>query len=282
MATIDYEEDSDAIDFNNYKGMFHAEDADHKYQDKITGAHFNYFDLWLRLKQLQKKLQAVEPIKIAVEKKKSVILLQLLRKGRNEGLAQQGYGTTITKQFNIERKTDYSELLTKLHSKFEALKQRTNEQTMENGNYKKFRELYNIIIKYRQKSIEDLLSKKSTKSSLALANSLTARAIKKEKVAPVVPRPFLEMVKSRNKELRTQELQRYITSVKESHESIKLKYESSTRKPIKNIPRQRIFKSLIDITKKFNKKKKVLISANLHSSKNNKNTCTKDIKKIRL
>lgn len=55
---IDYGEDLDQIDFENYKGIFYEEPAE-KYQDEVTGAHFEYFDMCRRLKRLQKELEAV-------------------------------------------------------------------------------------------------------------------------------------------------------------------------------------------------------------------------------
>jgi len=55
LPNIEYEEDLDQIDFNNYKGMFFDDQAQ-KYQDPNTGAHFDYHDMCCRLIKLQKKL----------------------------------------------------------------------------------------------------------------------------------------------------------------------------------------------------------------------------------
>lgn len=50
------DEDSQ-IDLNNYKGIFYQDDSDHNYQDKLTGAHFEYNEMCKRLKKLQHELQ---------------------------------------------------------------------------------------------------------------------------------------------------------------------------------------------------------------------------------
>lgn len=52
FPNIDYEEDLDQVDLHNYKGMFYG-DADQKYEDPITGAHFEYHDMYHKLLQLQ-------------------------------------------------------------------------------------------------------------------------------------------------------------------------------------------------------------------------------------
>lgn len=50
------EEELDQIDYNNYKGYFYDE-AEEKYQDELTGAHFEYFNMCLRLKRLKQQLE---------------------------------------------------------------------------------------------------------------------------------------------------------------------------------------------------------------------------------
>jgi hypothetical protein len=52
-----YEEDLDCIDFNNYKGIFFEDEPGRKYQDEVTGAHFEYGAMCRRLRLLQKELQ---------------------------------------------------------------------------------------------------------------------------------------------------------------------------------------------------------------------------------
>lgn len=51
-----YAEDLDCIDFQNYKGMFYNDDSGTKYQDEVTGAHFEYRDMCKRLNKLMKSL----------------------------------------------------------------------------------------------------------------------------------------------------------------------------------------------------------------------------------
>eukprot|EP00826_Nyctotherus_ovalis_P006638 TRINITY_DN11590_c0_g1_i1.p2 TRINITY_DN11590_c0_g1~~TRINITY_DN11590_c0_g1_i1.p2 ORF type:complete len:170 (+),score=28.97 TRINITY_DN11590_c0_g1_i1:136-645(+) len=53
----DYEEDLDCIDFQNYKGVFFNDEPGFKYQDEITGAHFEYRDMCRRLEHLKGMLQ---------------------------------------------------------------------------------------------------------------------------------------------------------------------------------------------------------------------------------
>jgi len=58
---IEYEEDLDDIDFNNYKGIFYDESAE-KYQDEETGAHFEYKDMCMRLNRLKRQIEIKELI----------------------------------------------------------------------------------------------------------------------------------------------------------------------------------------------------------------------------
>lgn len=55
---VNYEEDLDQIDLNNYKGCFYEKNAEEKYYDKATGAHFDYFDLCRKLGQVKKRLES--------------------------------------------------------------------------------------------------------------------------------------------------------------------------------------------------------------------------------
>ena len=57
-ADVNYEEDLDHIDFNNYKGIFYNDDPGQKYQDEVTGAHFEYHDMCHRLSKIQKSLSS--------------------------------------------------------------------------------------------------------------------------------------------------------------------------------------------------------------------------------
>jgi len=58
---VNYEEDLDNIDFQNYKGMFYNDDPGNKYQDEKTGAHFEYKDMCRRLTELKKSQFAYCP-----------------------------------------------------------------------------------------------------------------------------------------------------------------------------------------------------------------------------
>ena len=44
------------MNLNNYKGLPYDVNKEQKYQDKVTGAHFNYKKMVERLKQLQRQL----------------------------------------------------------------------------------------------------------------------------------------------------------------------------------------------------------------------------------
>jgi len=113
---VDYEEDLDQIDFNNYKGMFFNDDPGQKYQDEVTGAHFEYHDMCRRLKRIQQQVQieeisdseAAPPTELEGEVKKpakesgqaihnihNVLAINLPKESRNgaQALPQQGYGT---------------------------------------------------------------------------------------------------------------------------------------------------------------------------------------------
>ncbi len=52
----------DEVDLDNYKGIFYAEQPGTKYVDSTTGAHFEYRDMCLRLKGLQ-RLQLRQDLK---------------------------------------------------------------------------------------------------------------------------------------------------------------------------------------------------------------------------
>ena len=116
-----YDEDLDEIDFNNYKGMFFNDDPGQKYQDEVTGAHFEYRDMCKRLKRLQIEAQSLVPTgstddipsnnpkdlndtdahRVVNESGQAIQALQALlamgqfKEGRNgvQTLPQQGYGT---------------------------------------------------------------------------------------------------------------------------------------------------------------------------------------------
>jgi hypothetical protein len=45
--------DIDNIDFNDFKGIYFEEDPNRKYQDPVTGCHFEYYDLCKRMMKLK-------------------------------------------------------------------------------------------------------------------------------------------------------------------------------------------------------------------------------------
>ncbi len=57
---VNYEEDLDRVDLNNYKGMFFQDDPGRKYQDTQTGAHFEFRDMCRRLNHLRRQLPATQ------------------------------------------------------------------------------------------------------------------------------------------------------------------------------------------------------------------------------
>ncbi len=125
---VNYDEDLDHIDFDNYKGMFFGDEPGQKFQDEVTGAHFEYHDMCKRLQRLQKELigaihtiesredadPGVDTVCDKSGPKKDVkppnvralqVLQELLTRGKSQdktkesrnaaqGLPQQGYGTT--------------------------------------------------------------------------------------------------------------------------------------------------------------------------------------------
>jgi hypothetical protein len=46
--------DIDNIDFNDFKGIYFEDDLNKKYQDPVTGCHFEYYDLCKRMVKLKK------------------------------------------------------------------------------------------------------------------------------------------------------------------------------------------------------------------------------------
>ena len=134
---VNYEEDLDCIDFNNYKGMFFQDDPGQKFQDDQTGAHFDYKDMCRRLFQLKKSMpeehitvessltEHTEDIdeNIGGDSKRHKInesstvfkalqamqLHALDKESRNipQGLPQQGYSTGFKKEIGQEIKNQF-------------------------------------------------------------------------------------------------------------------------------------------------------------------------------
>jgi len=48
------------FNLDNYKGVFYNQDTGEKFHDKVTGAHFEYFDMVARLKKLQKEREGID------------------------------------------------------------------------------------------------------------------------------------------------------------------------------------------------------------------------------
>jgi len=126
---VNYDEDLDQIDFNNYKGMFYNDEPGNKFQDEKTGAHFEYHDMCRRLLRAQKELmhfnrpvveyeddsEDIDSVEELVKPSKTVVINQqnknknnlikdiqeILKQNKNKEsrnaaqiLPQQGYGTT--------------------------------------------------------------------------------------------------------------------------------------------------------------------------------------------
>ena len=49
----DLEEDEEDIDLENYKGIYFNDDPGRKFQDELTGAHFEFSDMCGRLDKLR-------------------------------------------------------------------------------------------------------------------------------------------------------------------------------------------------------------------------------------
>lgn len=61
MALDKEDSDIDNIDFNDFKGIYFDDDPNRKFQDPVSGCHFEYYDLckrMVKLKTLRKKLDA--------------------------------------------------------------------------------------------------------------------------------------------------------------------------------------------------------------------------------
>ena len=169
---VNYEEDLDRIDFNNYKGMFFDEEPGQKYQDEVTGAHFEYHDMCKRLQCMQKELQdlsqTIESNEVeclssnsrgiieietkgvkgskgklndpgkdqALQMLQELLLRNKSKEGRNisQALPQQGYGTTgvLRKENN---RASYSEIRNFRHysSQFGFKPHKDNPEAQTNG-----------------------------------------------------------------------------------------------------------------------------------------------------
>jgi len=52
----EYRDEIDDIDVLNYKGIFYGDDSDSKIQDEVTGAHFMYHDMCMRLHLVKREM----------------------------------------------------------------------------------------------------------------------------------------------------------------------------------------------------------------------------------
>ena len=116
---INYDEDLDQIDFNNYKGMFFNDDLNQKYQDPITGAHFEYYDMCCRLMKLQQKRIKEKDINDYAEDKSKIDKIKLknpvnalkeiynCKKSKEiyNGLTQEYNNTELLHNNDIDRKS---------------------------------------------------------------------------------------------------------------------------------------------------------------------------------
>ena len=82
----DYE-DIDDIDVINYRGIFVEEEAPEKYQDEVTGAHFEYNDLCNKLQNLIPVIENKKNDKkyVTIEMGKTIDSLGVIRKEGNFG-----------------------------------------------------------------------------------------------------------------------------------------------------------------------------------------------------
>lgn len=65
-AKVEADEDTDNIDFANYKGIYAEEESDTKYTCPVTGAHFEFNDVCRRLGKIlagRKRIEEQELLK---------------------------------------------------------------------------------------------------------------------------------------------------------------------------------------------------------------------------
>ena len=138
---VNYEEDLDNVELNNYKGMFFNEDPGQKFQDEKTGAHFDFNEMCKRLFQLKKMspeeyitakssiIQYVESIKDSVnesfgkesqrqkanENNGAFRALQVIQMNARENgsrnvpkeLSQKDFGTILKKNIELGYKSHF-------------------------------------------------------------------------------------------------------------------------------------------------------------------------------
>lgn len=226
MKGINYEEESDQIDFNNYKGCFYNKGTEEKYLDKTTGAHFNYIDMCLRLNQLKKKIQLKESLKkprASVDLTLKSSLKEKIDK-KAKPTTKVNYNTTQKTKSNTQYKnlpkqkpeapkvrqlSAYFNLADKLQVKTtlyanrnkSATKLYMSKATNEKEGEQTQRSLKHEVLFGMQKSIAKLLEEK-IKGSMILLNqhSMKVNIPQKKSIA----KPFREALK--NKPTRTRNM----------------------------------------------------------------------------
>lgn len=111
---IHAEEEGDDVDVNNYKGIYFGDNAE-KFQDEVTGAHFDFSDMCNRLSTYNERLnteppQKLEPIKPDPKPlRKKPVLLQ----------KETSFANNIS---NIKKPREYSDAVANERDKSEILK----------------------------------------------------------------------------------------------------------------------------------------------------------------
>lgn len=289
---VDYDEDLDNIDFNNYKGIFY-DDSHEKYQDEVTGAHFEYFDMCRRLKKLKGEVESKENRKQVeknetIEKKANIVLndenLYKSKPSRNnvKGFDNANYRTTgdngdykeLTNAFGtfIKETTpflNYKNSDTKPYggSRTKTLLMGKSQESKPIGKNSNFKSgtMYNLYVSnfnYRQKHIEELLNEKFKESS-------SNKFIKKPGIAhkKIGSKAINKPLKSRNNISITQKQTIYNTKAKNLDKKLsQLMYQTN----INNFARRKSSKYHKDST--WNSKKKTdkwgLIGGKVNYSRN--------------
>ena len=91
MNQADSNSDSNIIDYNNYKGITKEIKESHRWHDEITGAHFNYYDMYQLLIKLQKEcdntsFEDKNDDKVNIKESKNVFPMKLITEHKNKGL----------------------------------------------------------------------------------------------------------------------------------------------------------------------------------------------------
>ena len=60
MADKNKNQGGEGMDFANYKGIYFEDDGGQKYTCPVTGAHFEYYDMFRRLNKVARQRQKLE------------------------------------------------------------------------------------------------------------------------------------------------------------------------------------------------------------------------------